>query len=390
MIAASKAGTMTREAVGDLEQRVGRKRLYLIAGLVGLVLVFFLFRAFVDEPKKPAERPPRPVSVAKVVTRDVPLYLDEIGTCAASASVQVQAQVDGRILERHFQDGAEVKKGDLLFTIDPRPYEAALAAAKADLMLGEANLKRQTTLEAKDVSARQELDTARASAMRAEAAVAAAQVNLDLCYIRSPIDGRVGLRNVDAGNVVSRSSPPLVAVQTLDPIYTDFSIAEPDVPFVRRYLGGPNLKVVTDAEDDNVPPRTGDLYFIDNAVEPGAGTVKARAVTPNPDRALWPAQFVQVRLILDQLKDSKLVPNGAVQIGQNGPYVFVVKADSTLELRPVTPGQKQDDNLTVIEKGLEPGETVVVRGQLQLAPGTKVIVKEEEKSFAPDDSKAVR
>ncbi|MBA2435391.1 MAG: efflux RND transporter periplasmic adaptor subunit [Verrucomicrobiota bacterium] len=390
MIAASKAGTMTREAVGDLEQRVGRKRLYLIAGLVGLVLVFFLIRAFVDEPKKPAERPPRPVSVAKVVTRDVPLYLDEIGTCAASASVQVQAQVDGRILERHFQDGVEVKKGDLLFTIDPRPYEAALAAAKADLMLGEANLKRQTTLEAKDVSARQELDTARASAMRAEAAVAAAQVNLDLCYIRSPIDGRVGLRNVDAGNVVSRSSPPLVAVQTLDPIYTDFSIAEPDVPFVRRYLGGPNLKVVTDAEDDNVPPRTGDLYFIDNAVEPGAGTVKARAVTPNPDRALWPAQFVQVRLILDQLKDSKLVPNGAVQIGQNGPYVFVVKADSTLELRPVTPGQKQDDNLTVIEKGLEPGETVVVRGQLQLAPGTKVIVKEEEKSFAPDDSKAVR
>ncbi|MDQ3199156.1 MAG: efflux RND transporter periplasmic adaptor subunit, partial [Verrucomicrobiota bacterium] len=310
MIAASKAGTMTREAVGDLEQRVGRKRLYLIAGLVGLVLVFFLFRAFVDEPKKPAERPPRPVSVAKVVTRDVPLYLDEIGTCAAFASVQVQAQVDGRILERHVQDGAEVKKGDLLFTIDPRPYEAALAAAKADLMLGEANLKRQTTLEAKDVSARQELDTARASAMRAEAAVAAAQVNLDYCYIRSPIDGRVGLRNVDAGNVVSPSSPPLVAVQTLDPIYTDFSIAEPDIPFVRRYLGGPNLKVVTDAEDDNVPPRTGVLYFIDNAVEPGAGAVKARAVTPNPDRALWPAQFVQVRLILDQLKDSKLVPNG--------------------------------------------------------------------------------
>ncbi len=390
MIAASKAGTMTREAVGDLEQRVGRKRLYLIAGLVGLVLLFFLFRAFVSEPKKPAERPPRPVSVARVVTRDVPLYLDEIGTCAAFASVQVQAQVDGRILERHVQDGAEVKKGDLLFTIDPRPYEAALAAAKADLMLGEANLKRQTTLQEKDVSARQELDTARASAMRAEAAVAAAQVNLDYCYIRSPIDGRVGLRNVDAGNIVSPNSPALVAVQTLDPIYTDFSIAEPDVPLVRRYLGGANLKVVTDAEGDDVPPRTGDLYFIDNAVEPGAGTVKARAVTPNPDRALWPAQFVQVRLILDQLKAAKLVPNGAVQIGQNGPYVFVVKADSTLELRPVTPGQKQDDNLTVIEKGLEPGETVVVRGQLQLAPGTKVIVKEEEESPAPDDSKAVR
>ncbi len=146
------------------------------------------------------------------------------------------------------------------------------------------------------------------------------------------------------------------------------------MPLVRKYLGGPNLKVLTDAENDNIPPREGSLYFIANTVQPGTGTVQARAVTPNPDHALWPSQFVHVRLILDIIKNAKLVPNGAVQIGQNGPYIFVVKKDSTLDLRQVKPGQKQGE-LTVIEKGVEPGETVVVQGQLQLAPGAQVIAK---------------
>src|SRR5207237_4293001 len=164
----------------------------------------------------------------------------------------------------------------------------------------------------------------------------------------------------------------------MDPIYTDFTIAEPDLPLVRRYLDNPNLKVLTDAEDDNIDPRSGSLYYIDNAVQPGAGTVKARSVTPNPDRALWPSQFVHVRLILDVLKNSKLVPSGAVQIGQNGPYIFVVKPDSTLDLRKVKSGQRQGD-LTVITEGVNSGETVVVSGQLQLAPGTKVAQTEIEK-----------
>jgi membrane fusion protein, multidrug efflux system len=319
----------------------------------------------------PAERPVRSVQVAKAITRDVPLYLDEIGTTSAFETVQVQAQVSGQIIAREFHDGAEVKKGDLLFRIDSRPYEAVLAAAKADHALAAANLRRQEDLRAKNVATTQELDTARASAMRAEAAVAAAQVNLDFCSVRAPIDGRAGLRNVDVGNVVGPSSPPLVQIQGLDPIYTDFTVAEPDLPLVRRYLQNPHLKVMTDAEDDNVDPRFGDLYFIDNAVQPGAGTVRVRAVTPNADRALWPSQFVKVRLILDQLKDATLVPGGAVQIGQNGPYVFVVKPDSTLDLRPVKPGQNHGD-LTVISEGVAAGELVVVSGQLQLAPGTKV------------------
>jgi multidrug efflux system membrane fusion protein len=325
--------------------------------------------------------------VAKVTTKDVPLYVDEIGTCAANESVQVQAQVGGQIVSRDFKDGAYVKKGDLLFTIDKRPYQAALDAAKADNMLAQANLKRQLELQAKKVTAPQDLDTAKANAMHSKAAVDAAQVNLDYCSIRSPIDGRAGLRQVDVGNTVTPGSSGAVLVQidNFDPIYTDFTIAEPDIPLVRQYLGGPNLKVLTDAENDNIPARAGRLYFIANTLQPGTGTVQARAVTPNPDHALWPSQFVQVRLILDILRNAKLVPNSAVQTGQNGPYIFVVKKDSTLELRPVKPGQTQANDLTVIKEGVQPGETVVTRGQLQLAPGTKVVVQETEKT-QPNDS----
>ena len=171
---------------------------------------------------------------------------------------------------------------------------------------------------------------------------------------------------------------PAAVVQRLDPIYTDFTIAEPDIPRVRQHLNGPPLQVLTETENDYLPPRRGELTFIDNAVQPGLGTVRARATTDNHDRSLWPAQFVRVRLILETLKNATLVPSGAVQIGQNGPYVFVVKPDSTLDLRQVKPGQKQDSDMTVITQGVKSGESVVTRGQLQLSPGMKVAAQEEK------------
>src|SRR5256886_7934570 len=321
---------------------------------------------------KAAQPAPRPATVAKVITKDVPLYLDEIGTCAAYETVQVQAQVSGVIMERHFQDGSDVKKGDLLFTIDPRPYKAALDQAKAQAALDQVTLKRQEDLRARKVIAQQDYDIALANAQKSQAAAEAAQVNLDYCSIKSPINGRIGLRNVDVGNLVGPSSPPLVTIQGLDPIYTDFTVAETDLSLVRKYLGGSNLKVQTWSPDENIPPRTADLYFIDNAVQPASGTVKARAVTPNPHRGLWPSEFVRVRFILDTIKDARLVPSQAVQISQNGPFVFVLKPDNTVDLRPVKPGQRQDGDLIVVESGIEPDETVIVTGQLALAPGTKV------------------
>lgn len=381
MTTMAKANVITRETVGKLEHRFGRKRLYLGGGAILLVVLVVMLRGITSKPKTASGPAPRPVIAAKVITQDVPLYLDEIGTCTAFETVQVQAQVSGQIMAREFQDGADVKKGDLLFQIDPRPYEAALASAEADLALNQATLKRHETLRAQNVTATQELDTAQANARKSAAAVKAAQVNLEHCYIRSPIDGRAGLRLVDVGNVVGGGTggggPILVTIQGMDPIYTDFTVAEPDLPLVRRYLDREKLKVLTDAEDDELPPRAGELSFIDNSLQPGTGTVKARALTANPDRALWPSQFVRVRLILETLKDSKLVPSSAVQIGQNGPYVFVVKDDSTLDLRQVRPGQRHGD-LTVVTEGVKDGERVVVSGQLQLAPGAKVLVQEIE------------
>jgi multidrug efflux system membrane fusion protein len=382
MIVAQKVGTVRHEAVGPLERRFGRKSVYMGGGILGIIVLLLLVRFVTSGHKATPPPPPRPVAVAKVIAKDVPLYVDEIGTCASYESVQVQAQVSGQIVARNFKDGQDVKKGDLLFTIDPRPYQAVLDSAKADLMLADANLKRQEELRAKAVTAKQDWDTANASAMKAQAVVDAAQVNLDYCSIRSPIDGRIGLRQVDVGNTVSAgaTSAVLVTIDNLDPIYTDFTIAEPDLPQVRKYLGGLNVKVLTQPPNSNVAARPGTLYFIANTVTPGTGTVQARGVTPNHDRLLWPSEFVNVRLVLDILKNATLVPNDAVQSGQNGPYVFVVKPDNTLDLRLVTPGQRQDGELLVITKGLKPGETVVTAGQLQLAPGTKVAIKSNANS----------
>ena len=335
---------------------------------------------------KPAQAPVRPVIVAKVVTKDVPLYIDEIGTCAAYETVLVQAQVTGQILTRDFQDGADVKKGDPLFTIDPRPFQAVLDQDKAQAALDQVNLKRQEDLRARKVISQQDYDTAVANAQKSQAAVEAAQVNVDFCYIKSPINGRAGLRNVDVGNLVGPSTTPLVTILGLDPIYTDFTVAENDLPLVRKYLGGPNVKVQTYLPDGSITPRMGDLYFIDNAVQPGSGTVKARGVTPNPDRALWPSEFVRVRFILDVLKNAMLVPSQAVQVSQSGPFVFVVKSDNTVDLRPVKPGQRQEGDLTVIEGTVKPGETVVVTGQLALSPGAKVAPQPYAAQTPPDKS----
>ena len=343
---------------------------YVLFAVLAVLVLLRTFQRGVGT-LKPAQPPVRPVTVSKVVTKDVPLYLDEIGTCAAYETVLVQAQVSGQIITRDFQDGADVKKGDPLFTIDPRPFQAVLDQDKAQAALDQVNLKRQEDLRARKVISQQDYDTAVANAQKSQAAVEAAQVNVDFCYIKSPINGRVGLRNVDVGNLVGPSTPPLVTILGLDPIYTDFTVAENDLPLVRKYLGGPNIKVQTYLQDGSITPRTGDLYFIDNAVQPGSGTVKARGVTPNPDRALWPSEFVRVRFILDTLKNATLVPSQAVQVSQSGPFVFVVKPDSSVDLRPVKPGQRQEGDLTVID-GVKPDETVVVTGQLALAPGAKV------------------
>ena len=345
----------------------------------------------------PPPKPVRPVTAATAESRDVPVYLEEIGNCSAFETVVIQPQVSGPIIGIHFTDGMEVKKDDLLFTIDPRPYQAALDRARATLEQDRAKaanaksqLQRNQELQRTKVIAAQEYDNAQSAAQSEaatvqadEAAVAQAQINLDYCTIRSPIQGRASRRLFDLGNVVTPSNR-LLLIQRQDPIYVDFTVPEAALPRVRSYREAQTLKVEASFADDPQKRRTGEFDFIDSGVDAATGTVRMRAILTNEDRLFWPGQFVNVRLLLDTLKGTVLIPNEAVQVGSAGPFVFVIKADNTVELRPVKTGQPQGDS-TAIASGLKAGEVVVVTGQLALAPGTQVQVVPE--ATAADTSK---
>lgn len=333
------------------------------------------------------ERPAAAVSVVSAVNKDVPVYLDEVGRCVAREVVSVQPELSGRITEIHFTDGAELKKGDALFTIDPRPFQAQLDAAQANLIQSRAALdfakiqfaRVQDLVESKAI-ARQDYDTRKnavdvgeAQVKQYEAAVESARLNLEYTSIRSPIDGRAGHRLVDVGNVVTANSTTLLNIERLDPIYADFTVTENDFSMVQRNAAKRTLKVELRLPDEPDKPVVGQLTFLDNAVQSSSGTVMLRATAPNSERRLWPGQFVDVRLILSTLPHAVLVPAEAPQDSAKGPFVYVVKQDSTAELRPVKLGQRQGD-LIVIEQGLQSGERVVLSGQAGVMPGAKVRV----------------
>jgi multidrug efflux system membrane fusion protein len=335
------------------------------------------------------QMPPAPlVTVAKAQKQDVPLYLDEIGKSGGSESVTVTPQVGGRITERHFQDGADLTKGALLFVIDPRPYQAqldsaraSLAQAKAALALAKAQFARDEELVGSKAISKQDYDTKKntvdvdlAQVESAEAALETAKLNLEYCYIHSPIEGRAGARLVDVGNVVQANTTGLLLIQRLDPIYADFTVTEGDLPEVQKEMSRGSLKtLVRLPSDPENRARSGKLTFLDNAVQNGTGTVNLRATMSNPDHHFWPGQFVKVRLVLATQKNAVLIPNQATQISQKGPFVYVVKPDGTADIRPVTLGQRQGDNV-VITQGVAAGENVIVTGQMTVPPGGKVRV----------------
>jgi multidrug efflux system membrane fusion protein len=328
------------------------------------------------------------VSVVKAQAQDVPVYLDEIGKSFAFESVTVTPQVGGRITQRQFQDGADLAKGQLLFVIDPRPYQAqldsakgALAQAKAALELAKVEFARSSELFGSKVTSKQDydikkstVDVDQAQVESAEAALETAQLNLEYCYIHSPIQGRAGARLVDVGNVVQANTTGLLLIQRLDPIYADFTITERDLPSVQKEMTRGTLKTFvrlpSDPEDH---AHGGKLTFLDNTVQNGTGTVNLRATISNPDHHFWPGQFVNVRLVLATQKGAVLIPNQATQISQKGPFVYVVKPDNTADLRLVTLGQRQGDNV-VVTQGVAAGENVILAGQMTVAPNSKVRV----------------
>ncbi|CAN5486420.1 efflux RND transporter periplasmic adaptor subunit [soil metagenome] len=340
------------------------------------------------------ERPSPGVSVAEAQVRDVPVYIDEIGRIVASEVVSIQSQASGRITEIHFKDGSDVKRDQMLFTIDPRPYQAALERAQADLQQNTATLslmrgefeRVKGMVESKALS-REEFEqrqngvaVSEAQVASAQAAIDTAKVNLDYCFIKSPIDGRAGQRLVDLGNIVNpMSNQPLLVIQKLDPIYADFTITESRLPDVRKHMRDHTLKTLVWVPEESaggIAPHEGDLTFLNNSVQETTGTVKLRATLQNADHHFWPNQFVNIRLILEMKKDAVLVPETAVQIGQQGPFVFVVSKSekgAIAEIRPVSVGQKHAENV-VIESGLKSGETVVITGQMMVNPGGKVMV----------------
>ena len=387
----------------------------------------------VNKAQQSFERPPAPVTVTTVVTQDVPTYLDAIGKTVAREVVSIQPQVAGRITKIHFTDGADVKKGEMLFTIDTRPFEVNVQQAKANLSKdqalkkqaeanlskeiaqakwGEVQVNRYRQLAAEGVVAREQyeqlqanLDSLNASVEAARAvvrsadeaikvdaaAIESAKVQLSYCYIRSPIDGRAGQRLVDIGNVVnpggssndtSGNSNSLLMIERLEPIYADFTISQNDLTAVQQQMRAGTLRAEVRLPDTSDELVVGQLTFLDNAVQNTTGQVNLRATIPNPGHRFWPGRFVNIRLVLNTIQAAVLVPASAPQMSAKGSFVYVVKEDSTAEQRPVTLGQQQGD-LIVVESGVQPGERVITNGQLGVTPGGKVLIEQPRDQGLP-------
>jgi multidrug efflux system membrane fusion protein len=405
---------------------------------LGVVLLVVQLTSFltgcVNKAQQKFERPPSPVQVNAAISQDVPTYLDAIGKIVAREVVSVQPQVSGRIVKIHFTDGANVTKGDLLFTIDTRPFEVNLKQAQANLSRDVAQKKQAEANLAKEIAQekfglvqvqrygtlveqgvvpqeqyqqlRADYDTLKANVEAARAAVRSAdeaikvdaaaiesaKVQLSYCYIRSPIDGRAGQRLVDIGNVVNPggsnvansnnsnsgntvSGNALLVIERLDPIYADFTISQNNLTAVQQQMSEGSLRAQVRLPDSADEPVTGQLTFVDNAVQDTTGQVTLRATIPNAGHRFWPGRFVNIRLVLSTIHNAVLVPASAPQMSANGSFVYVVKQDSTAEQRAVSLGQRQGEFI-VIEKGVEPGERVVSVGQLGVTPGGKVLIEQ--------------
>ncbi|TMI21572.1 MAG: efflux RND transporter periplasmic adaptor subunit [Betaproteobacteria bacterium] len=377
----------------DPDPMTAANRRYLIAGAVVVALVaggiaaYFSTDSGAREGRKAGKGPPAvPVTVAPVVQETVPIELRAIGNVEAYSTVALKARVDGQIVEVNFREGAPVKKGEILFRIDPRPYEAALRQAEANALRDAAarnharsqDRRYQELLEKNFVSKeayaqiRTNAETAEAVAKASQAALENARLNLEYCTIRSPLDGYVGKALLQAGNLVKANDvSPLVVINQVRPIYVNFALPEQNLPEVRRFQGLSKLAVEALSSDPQQPSTQGQLIFIDNAVDPSTGTIRLRAQFGNADAALWPGQFVNVSVRLYEQADALIVPAQAVQTGPEGQYVYVVGDDLLADLRRIKV-QRIDGERAIVASGLAKGDRVVTRGQLRLGPKTKV------------------
>ena len=333
-----------------------------------------------------------PVTVVSPVREDVPVLARAIGTVQAFQSVLVRARVDGTLDKVLFTEGQQVRPGDLLAQLDPRPYQAALdqavakrAADAALLANARSELVRYADLAQSQAASRQRLELQRANVAQAEAnvqggnaAISAAQLNLDFTKITAPLEGRVGLRQIDPGNYIRAADPAssgIVTITQIHPIAALYTLPQDIMPQLQQAMQGGKLQVTAYSSDDRTELSKGELLTIDSAIDPSTGTIKLKAVFANGDDNLWPGQFVNLRTRLDTRRGALTLPSAAVQRGQDGLYVFVVRPDNTAALQPVEVGQ-DDGRVAVIDKGLNGGERVVLAGQSRLSVGASVVAAE--------------
>jgi len=343
-----------------------------------------------NRPTAAATRPapgPAPVTTAKAGTADVPIVLRGLGSVAAYNTVSVKSRVEGNVVKVNFKEGQEVKTGDLLVQLDVRPFQAALDQATANFDKDQANLnnarkdlsrdadlyKRGFAPEQQFTTQKTTVDEDQASLESDKAQIDAAKLNVEYADIRSPIAGITGIRQIDLGNLVQANSATLVVVTQIKPIYVVFTIPETDIPRVRRAMSKGDLQVLAYDAADQKEIAQGALKLVDNQVDQTSGTVRLKAEFPNTDETLWPGQFVNAHLIVQTVENGIVVPNDAVQAGASGTFVYVVKPDNTVEVRPVTVTQTEN-NSSLIGSGLKAGEQVVTAGQSKLSPGAHVVI----------------
>ncbi len=374
---------------GSTPARRSRLRIVVVIAVV-VIVAAATARALVKTGGKGGPRAEIvPVSAAIVAEKSIPLTTRAIGNVEAFSTVAIRALVTGELVKIHFKQGQEVKKGDLLFTIDQRPLQAALDQAVGTLAKDTSQLANARALEARykklfeeGIASKEDWDQYRTSADTSaglvaadQAAVENARVQLSYATIRSPISGMTGNLLVYEGNLVkANDTTPLVTITQATPIYVTFAVPEGDLAKVNRARAAGPVRVEAALPSDEAHPVAGVLSFVDNAVDTTTGTIRLKATFDNPERRLWPGQFVKVTITTGVEANALVVPSQAVQTGQDGPYVYVVKADLTVEPRAVKPGPTAD-GVVVIAKGLAAGERVVTDGQLRLFPGAKVELK---------------
>ncbi len=371
---------------------VGRRGIALILsglGFAGLLLLPACSSRPANSQGFKMQVPAVPVTAAQASLKSVPVEVTAIGNVEAYSTVNVKSQVDGQLERVHFRQGDDVSKGETLFSIDPRPFQTALSQAQANLARDEAlekNAKGQVDRYGKlyeaGIISKDQYDQFMTTAesydatVRADqAAVEKAKLDLSYCTISAPLDGRTGSLLVYAGNLVkANDTTAMVVINQIQPIYVTFSVPESYLPEIKQYQAHGALRVEATPPNDLRGPEAGVLAFIDNQVDTTTGTIKLKATFQNPQKRLWPGQFVNVVLNLAVQSQAVVVPSQAVQTGQKGQYLYVVKPDRTVEYRPVTVGNTVAGE-TVIAKGVQAGETVVTDGQLRLEPGAKVQIK---------------